>query len=202
MTDRPILFSAPMIRALLDGAKTQTRRVLRRHKWAMADHEIELEDDGPYVVAAATGCMAKIPVRFAKGDRLWVKETHALTEGGGVRYYATDHVNDLRRKRVSIHMPRWASRLTPIVTDVAVQRLDELTEADAIAEGVRRNPTQADKTWMIYPEGCSAAGYLTAKRSYESLMDSLHGAGFWAGNPWVVALKFDVLKMNISSVPA
>lgn len=180
MNDRPILFTAPMVRALLAGTKTQTRRLLKMPKWAMPGAQLEFDDDGPFALAAATGCLAKVPVRFATGDRLWVKETFALTDGGPVRYYATDDVHELRRKRVSIHMPRWASRLTLCVTDVRVQELRAISEVDVIAEGC---PAEAEPfAW------------------YSELWDSINGkTAPWSSNPWVVAVSFSVERLNIDA---
>lgn len=196
MTDRPIIFSAPMVRALLDGRKTQTRRIYKvpagsyveqGRVWAMTD-----------------GCQhgdAALP--YAAGDRLWVREAWASDGMVGVRYYATDDVHELRRKRSPIHMPRLASRLTLIVTDVRVQRLHEISEADAWAEGCR--PGTLDDRGDPFPAEephpkCGWVGWDCARDWYADLWDSIHGPDAWDSNPWVAAISFDVRQGNINTL--
>ena len=198
MTDKPILFSAAMIRALLDGRKTQTRRVL-----CAADPSDDAEEGYrdfplPYVAFGAPvyenpedGNVYRFRRTYAIGDRLWVREAHAF-DGPMVRYCATDDVHELRKKRPSIHMPRWASRLTLTVTDVRVQRVQEISEADALAEGICASDVQ------MYPE------LGTARHHFEDLWDSLNYArGYgWDANPWVAAYTFTVARQNIDQVAA
>ncbi|MEN0039834.1 MAG: hypothetical protein AAF764_00715 [Pseudomonadota bacterium] len=200
MTDRPILFSAPMVRALLAGRKTQTRRVAKFQPSDKADRDV-----------ATAVCWPKT----AEGDRLWVREAFADANDHGVEtilYRADGHrvefdlfdVNpeDLPnsydfatwaaaleagvegRWRPSIFMPRWASRLTLVVTDVRVQRLCDIDGLDAIAEGVTR--VEGEAPW----------------RSFKHLWDSLNAArGFgWVENPWVVATTFTVQHGNIDGL--
>jgi hypothetical protein len=209
MTDRPILFSAPMIRALLDGRKTQTRRVLKPQAadWA------EAVEFAPYKGFGAPGGLIQRTMddyrqqgcgkaRFVVGDRLWVKETWAKDDliDTGARYYATDNISELRKKRPSIFMPRWASRLTIILTDVRVERLQAISEVDAMAEGIARNPHGNWDQWLDYPEGSSAAGWTDPRESYRSLWNSINGHGAWEANPWVNAISFDVVHANIDKV--
>lgn len=148
MKDRPILFSAPMVRAILEGRKTQTRRAVN----GVADpDEIEvLGDSGEafmhsgacesFCDYACGGAVLKCPYGIP-GDRLWVKETfwkHKQTSF--VRH--ADCASDASwkekgwRKVPSIHMPRWASRITLEIADVRVERLQDISEADAVAEGL------------------------------------------------------------------
>jgi hypothetical protein len=193
MPDKPILFSAAMIRALLDGRKTQTRRVLKpepyefRGEWWITDRvsgDCQLDD----WVNDRIG----IGPRFAIGDRLWVREAHAF-DGPMVRYCATDDVHELRKKRPSIHMPRWASRLTLTVTDVRVQRVQEISEADAVAEGIIPSEEPNEMKWEHYaPHGVA----------FRTLWDSLNGPrGYgWDANPWVAAYTFTVARQNIDQV--
>lgn len=174
MTDRPILFSAPMVRALLDGRKTQTRRVLKPSRGAQADwltmdvlHQAPscylAEVDGRLGVQMqhprAGQCIDGIDIDpmspltwvrlpYAPGDRLWVREAwakvgdeqddiHACPDMRIPAYYRADMVDPERQRwRPSIHMPRWASRLTLTVTDVRVQRLQDITLGDICAEGL------------------------------------------------------------------
>jgi hypothetical protein len=93
--------------------------------------------------------------------------------------------------RPSIHMPRSASRLTLRLTDVRVQRLQDISEEDALAEGVKRSQR------AISPD---SADYCTARDSYASLWESIYGPGSWDANPWVWALTFSVIKRNVDEV--
>lgn len=140
MGERPILFSDPMVRAILEGRKTQTRRV-----WAPRFHadarllrrdtveSMPTRDAGEYLA-----CVSVCPYG-APGDTLWVREAFTLTVPSQKPIYrATYNAETARgvRWRPSIHMPRWASRLTLEVVGVRVERLWDIGEADAIAEGL------------------------------------------------------------------
>lgn len=169
MGDVPILFSGPMVRAILEGRKTQTRRPCR---WGVARDAV------------------------AAGDRLWVRETWAVATGdvcdgnAAIRYRADgalEAVNDHRsdalprmlstsdRWRPSIHMPRWASRLTLPVVSVRAERLHDITEADAVAEGVRDPDLRAAET---------------ARVLFADLWNATYGPEAWDANPWVWRIEF------------
>lgn len=179
MSTRPILFSGPMVRALLDGRKTQTRRVLPRGDWSQA-----LPEDYP----------------FQPGDRLWVREAMTTIAGTGLAYAADgqpvdmsrapdDFPDAVRRTMPGMFMPRWASRLMLAVTDVRVQRVQEISEADAQAEGCKER---------FEPEHPETPTW-SARQSFADLWNSLNakrGAG-WDANPWVVALTFTVERRNV-----
>lgn len=210
MTDKPILFSAPMVQALLEGRKTQTRRVLK------------LQPDKNLPIGGATfdqglgwiwrngfdgSICGGIKIRYAIGERFWVCESWRVhTEFDGVapsklpsmadvQYMADNPISPwLSKGRTSIFMPRWASRITLIVTDVRVQRLNDISEADAIAEGIEMK----DDFYVSHGEwdGWQA---LTAKGAFSSLWDSINGTGAWEANPWVTAISFDVIKANIDA---
>ncbi|MEH7827630.1 hypothetical protein [Gemmobacter denitrificans] len=114
-----------------------------------------------------------------------------------MRYAATDACADLAADvrgypwRPSIHMPRWASRITLTVTDVRVQRLQQISEADAVAEGVSPISEPNDLKWEHYsPHGVAFA----------ALWNSLHGHGAWEANPWVVVPTFTVAHGNIDKL--
>jgi hypothetical protein len=196
MTDRPIIFSAPMIRALLDGRKTQTRRIYRvppgsyveqGRIWAMTD-----------------GCPhgdAALP--YAPGDRLWCKEVWGLgisDHGDCPRYKATlDYM--CGDKIVSPHegpfawksprfMPKRFSRLTLLVTDVRVQRLQEISSADAIAEGC---PPYANSATI----DCDTPN---PRDDFKRLWNGIHGPDAWDANPWVAAISFTVHRCNIDTM--
>lgn len=223
MTDRPILFSAPMVRALLAGRKTQTRRALNPQPLPFAE-AIEVAPYRGYgrpgvLIARTLDDVRQMPcgrVRFRPGDRLWVKETYRFearwddARPSEVRvgspvypetapYEPTPECAGICRP--SIFMPRWASRLTLIVTDVRVERLQEISEDDAIAEGISFD-TIPDG---LIPGGHTSfgfpgySGFPTAVSAYQSLWDSINGAGAWEANPWVVAVSFQVEQRNIDA---
>jgi hypothetical protein len=213
MVVRPIIFSAPMVRALLEGRKTQTRRAWKAQPpddWRPfgygevhgTDRDGEYDPDkvigwGPH---DDDGIAYRAP--YAPGDLLYVREAwgHDAPDLDACRrgiesdgpsfgpYYMADGNwadNHTIRRRPSIHMPRWASRLTLAVTDVRVQRLQKISEEDAADEGV--NPV------LIPPDG----GSCPCVEGFRELWGTLHGPGAWAMNPWVVAVTFDVHKANV-----
>lgn len=202
MTDRPLIFSAASIRALLAGSKTQSRRVLKPQppcdeygepvggafygpNWytsIVVDRWSE-EQPGPEVYGiSGDGWGVKIP--YVLGDRLWVRETFS-TDGQAEREciylatigtdsdYSAEEISEIRW-RSPIHMPRWASRLTLTVTDVRVQRVQDISEEDARAEGVG------------------------TRDAFACAWDAIHGHGAWARNDWVAALTFTVREGNIN----
>ncbi len=231
MTDKPILFSGSMIRALLDGRKTQTRRVLKPQP-PQGAHSPFTWGTGPkpgYIVFQEMAGAPMHPWPYTPGDRLWVREAHYLTDDGESEYavFAADeasvkeHFTDMQatmashpsidwskhlRLRPSIHMPRWASRLTLIVTDVRVQRVQDITEGDAQAEGIERlksgrgfyDPTKSKGAVHL------GARFDWATDAFEVLWDSLNAdRGFdWDANPWVSATTFTVHKCNIDQMEA
>ena len=207
MTDRPILFSAPMVRALLDGWKTQTRRIMKPQP--------RQTDTGEWYVATSAGFQylsdPNLAMRIAVGDRLWVRESwQGLTFGDfrptkhepcEIRYAATDRCADMDAEargyswRPSIFMPRFASRLTLTVTDVRVERLQDISEDDAAAEG-----------WPA-PEDRATTGIAEIRDAYPIgwyawILDSINGRGAWDANPWVAVYEFTVERKNIDEVPA
>jgi len=179
MTDRPIIFSAEMIRALLDGRKSMTRRILKPPPPEWVTRMCHEGRNGWIGSGDGHGTLMHVP--YAPGDRLWVREAVCWVSRLGWRYRADD--DDLSDKREagevgrwhpSIHMPRWASRLTLTVTDVRVQRLAEMSSGDALAEGI------------------DVTGDCGPLVTYAKLWDNLNAKrGFlWQSNPWVVALTF------------
>lgn len=234
MTDRPILFSAPMVRAMRDLRKTCTRRILNPQPigepWFWEGDEVDPRPqwfDGYEAGRMPCGAAERevntpIRMRYAVGDRLWVRENfsgpyamHILSpscwnaewptirEDGGIWYWADGNPDDgdWTRPKPSIHMPRWASRTTLVVKAVKVERLQDISEADAIAEGILRSPHGNQDLWCDYPLGSSAAGWTDPRHSFESLWESIHGAEAWEANPWVAAIDFTVLRCNIDALP-
>lgn len=220
MADRPIIFSAPMVRALLAGTKTQTRRLLKPQ---ITQPFGGIFRDGAdwWTGDSLTGeVIERLRIPYAPDDRLWVREQWSgpfswrdmkprdrATCGSplalDVWYWADGNpgLGDWERPRTSIHMPRWASRLTLTVTEVRVQRLQEISAADAVAEGFFNAAVtpicdgpgcEADPVRLCSSDGCDVP-----VRWYRDLWTSLHGPGCWEANPWVVAVSFDVRKGNI-----
>ncbi|WP_188260679.1 hypothetical protein [Azospirillum tabaci] len=227
MRDVPIIFSAPMVRALLDGRKTQTRRL-------------------------ATSPLAKVQ----PGDRLWVRENFATSDAYGdpailgVEYAADGSTlayanGELHYKehgcaqypgpwKPSIHMPRWASRLTLVVESMKVQRLQDISEEDARAEGATQRDTgfrecqmsvdggQTFQTarwpadsWPMnweeaehrartspYAKRLADCALGSARMAFANYWRRLHGDDAWAANPFVVALTFTVHRSNIDKLEA
>lgn len=202
MTEHPILFSGPMVRAILAGAKTQTRRVCKP-EWLRC---LDSEDDEDRAKAVA-GCPYGAP-----GMRLWVRETwaeagnedHAPLDPRRALYradtkpgdYGADVFQDGREYfdgwRPSIHMPRWASRIDLEVTGVRVERLQEISEEDARAEGVDEWIPCEIRTGIRARIWGGGKRQGTAREHFSILWDSINskrGYG-WDANPWVWVIEF------------
>ncbi|GJD63788.1 hypothetical protein [Methylobacterium frigidaeris] len=221
MTDRPIIFSGPMVRALLADSKTQTRRVLKKQDWPegvvrLYPHQTEgvpcLPGDRLWVreVVAAGACCDLPPAQWAPS--FWRREQGSPANRNGLWYAADglspDHpITDRGRWRPSIHMPRWASRLTLAVCEVRVERLHDITEQAASAEGVCHFVEQhsGSASW----DGLSSADrtalvrqiYGSSLKAFQHLWETLHGPDSWAANPWVAAISFRVTPANIDTLP-
>jgi hypothetical protein len=196
MTERPIIFSAPMIRALLDGRKTMTRRLR--------------------YVPSGPGQRESNWVRVRPGDRLWVRESHQLIDlhpsttlcayrancdGDRFTYAGDGSVEIIRvtKWRPSIHCPRWASRLTLTMTERKIERLQDISRADAIAEGLRLTSAQIEE-FFAWPDPHHMHSWLSPRAAFRWLWNTLHGAGAWESNPEIVALRFTVERRNIDDM--
>lgn len=229
MADRPIIFSGPMVRALLDGRKFQTRRLLKLAGrapeyigprgcqddptcwgWETPDgYFVTVEGDEKEHALGWRNGWRDWAGAYAPGDRLWVREAWRAGrgyDGASIRdmarfsriWFEADDANDNadaigRRLRPSIHMPRWASRITLTVTDVRVQRLQDISEADAVAEGIKGHGGR------FSGYGKAADQWMGPIDSFASLWISLNGTQSWDANPWVVALTFNVERRNIDA---
>lgn len=205
MKNKPILFSAPMIRALLDGCKRMTRRVVKCEGEPFPSASGAVLDVGPGQSIRELVCPYG-----QTGDLLWVKENWAQRldrdhlngtqlYAAGVReawYWAdgpskccnTGCAGAAGRVRTARFMPRWASRITLRVTDVRVQRLQEITEAEALAEGAA--------PMLVPPDG----GSCPHVEGFRVLWDSIHGPESWGRNPWVWVICFETIKANVDHV--
>ncbi|HBO4748886.1 TPA: hypothetical protein L4V19_001991 [Pseudomonas aeruginosa] len=182
MKERPILFSGPMVRAILEGRKTVTRRAVKDTGFYAIDaaihgNEVALRERE----ALSTRCPFGQP-----GDRLWVREAWAqinVAQAPGetwVVYRECDNRTDYGGPwKPSIHMRRRDSRILLEITAVRVERLQDITEDQAIAEGIDTHPMG------FYGNGC-----ITAGGAFLELWESINGDGSWAANPWVWVIEF------------
>lgn len=202
--ERPILFSSPMVRAILEGRKSQTRRVVKPQP--DAESVMHMVYAGGSGRSESRRCPYGVP-----GDRLWVREKHQHTttaRGEGVIVYAADdearfllaedggegdlcgvggkadrsRCLPIDRWRPSIHMPRWASRLTLEVVSVRAERLQSITWSDAIAEGMKDPRRSVLRTHPIDPRA--------PRVQYAALWDEINGKGSWESGPWVWVVEF------------
>ncbi len=219
MTDIPIIFSAPMVRALLEGRKTMTRRLAWQFKTLPAQ-----KPDGSLHTSKMWQCFSSngdgietwrrhSPWQKVKvGDRLWVRESACFTIDQGTRkpakteWFLADGENPYRdnftvKSRPSIHMPRWASRITLVVTETKIQLLQGISEMDACAEGCEEDWADGLPVWYV-PGGGMSRHRATGEECFEWLWSSLHGVESWEANPDVVALTFTVHQQNIDAMDA
>lgn len=230
MADRPILFSAPMIRALIAGTKTQTRRALKFQPAAGISiirktiRPIDAEPYHSFERRSVYGNYAgELDIKIKRGDRLWVREAwrcngwatdvatifYAASESDGYTTMCEQYpIAEKRPLRItagwrpSIHMPRWASRLTLTVTEVRVEQLQDITNEDCIAEGVPVHPNEnASRVGPTRDDFDRKHGLISHYGAeYKRIWDSINGAGAWDTNPWVVAYTFKVQHGNIDQI--
>lgn len=231
MTERPILFNGPMVRAILEGRKTQTRRIVKHlhaneiDAWSFDDvlWRFGVFGDGGRVAdMGGMRCPYGVP-----GDRLWVRETwycdNYQCEGEALRRPSVEQLKEFKRPdvliyradgtccqqfgecdhsggvgspfRPSIHMPRWASRLTLGVKAVRVERLHDISEEDAKAEGVEAYASIGPDQRVPGPGFNRALLRDQPHRlPFADLWCSINGEDAWAANPWVWVVEFEVLK--------
>ncbi len=231
MKERPILFSAPMVRAILAGTKTQTRRVVKFNiagNAALGGKSWHIDDPN-----AVLACPYGQP-----GDRLWVRESwgyrgshwssvtpetsehtiqyraddakqqfvrpagdeHGLPKQRECRPdedYIEDYYNGYLNRfwkswRPSIHMPRWASRITLEITDVRVERLQDISEAESRAEGIIQYEDEIGYGTGYPDTDPNLAG--TGVGAFRKLWESINGAGAWDANPWVWVISFQQVQ--------
>lgn len=201
MRERPILFSGEMVRALLDGRKTQTRRMVKAPLGLAIPSKLNVriwDDDQPaeawWPIVSADGTAAcngfhPVKCRYGRpGDRLWVRETFCMAERimslvKSPCYRATEgEINPTLKWKPAIHMPRAASRINLEITGVRVERLLDISEADAQAEGIDMED---------YPPPPDDDGYIFDYRAaYSQLWEKINGAGAWDKNPWAWIIEF------------
>jgi hypothetical protein len=194
MKERPILFSTEMVSAIFEGRKTQTRRVVKQFL------PIRLDKEGNYAhtdkfVGTYQAAMNKCPYGQV-GDRLWVRETFAEITGGHGWWYKSESSHLLKLKwKPSIFMPREASRITLEITGIRIEKLNGITELDAISEGVDRIKPVGDYMFFDYQatEKESPSWFDNAFESFRSLWYKINGRQSWESNPYVWVITFKVL---------
>lgn len=206
MKARPILFSTPMVQALLGGRKTQTRRVVNA-KWLPLVEEV-LRCNGKWIFEAIDYDLTTPYGNI--GDLLYVRETFTdeacatsmcykadfpivwpgdRTEcGDKIIQKATEY-----KFRPSIYMPRWASRITLESTHIRVERIQDISEEDAIAEGIY----MCDSGCFWWDSGTQKSCYYSATSAYAGLWELINGKASWDANPFVWILGFKVYKCNV-----
>ncbi|HBM2900103.1 TPA: hypothetical protein LVL13_001305 [Klebsiella oxytoca] len=194
MIERGMIFNAEMVRAILDGRKTQTRRIV---KLQPDEDGLAKVTNGPWVDTSERNY--RCPFGDV-GDRIWGRETwaEAGASAPNLKLYRAsypEHVpshyenvppaNEIRWTP-SIHMPRWASRILLEITDVRVERLNAISEHDAQAEGVAK---LRGGFWQHYQPGWTQH-QLSARGSFVTLWKSIYGEESWNSNPWVWVIEF------------
>ena len=188
-----------MVRAILAGNKTQTRRVVKPQpeQWTTPDG---CGTSAIWPAVNHNGRVAAMRCPYGQpGDRLWVRESTAedcIGSASFARYTADGFTSRIawwysRKACPSIHMPRWASRILLEITAVRVERLQDISEADALAEGVIEGA--GDFAGCFSVPGTQAMSGTTAKECYARLWYDINGAGSWAANPWVWVIEFKVV---------
>ncbi|WP_368937232.1 hypothetical protein [Morganella morganii] len=204
MKERGIIFNAEMVRAILEGRKTQTRRLVNSvptthdfHGWIMSS--TCAKDEGKAVWAIGDSPLLKDPIRLncplgKIGDRLWVRETWqcGLCTESTFAYKATHKPTDLEegwnekiKWRPSSQMPRWASRILLEITGVRVERLQSISEEDAKADGFDNSQSDAAHSigWFEKPI-----------RTFRRAWENIYGADGWDSNPWVWVIEFKQIQ--------
>lgn len=228
MKEHPILFSGPMVRAILEGRKTVTRRVVKEELPAKTDATKRSpygfyrdRDTGLFKVLGSVQFVRQTNERVANrglkapyevGDRLWVRETWQPHPEAGVRFpegsipadavvYAADltkeEYNDSKPWKPSIYMPRAASRITLEVVGVRAERLKEITNEDALKEGIESDDylERIEFQEIAAPVEGLPTTYLTPRTEFKRIWDSINGKKHpWDSNPWVWRVEFKVLE--------
>lgn len=193
--ERPIIFTAEMVCAILEGRKTQTRRQI---KGLPIDAEKIWHDGGCWIVENQHGQCWKKALKCPYGQpgyHLWVRETWRQLFGNEYAYSATDSdVYTETKWRPSIHMPRAAARIHLQITHIRAERLHDITDEDAIAEGIGR--TRPNNGPNYYYDNYHTGRWMKPNMlnnpiaSYCTLWEKIYGPGSWEQNPWVWAINF------------
>lgn len=211
MKERPILFNGDMVRAILSGQKTQTRRIMKTQPYSVENDNgvaIFYASDDDETGGKTIGEKPFIPPAMV-GDRAWVRETWAETDlpcgtpvvtyrAGGcipigrqreintdflINQWATSETPQPEKWQPSIHMPRWASRITLEITSVRVERLQDISIDDSFSEASPLlNPP--------FIPGCYAVTERGPVKAFAKMWGSIYGEENWDANPWVWVIEF------------
>lgn len=203
MRAKPILFNTDMVRALLDGRKFQTRRIVKGNALEWLD-DVKFD---PEFVAHPENDMCPFG---KKDDLLWVRETlglrnvinHNTNKIEIWANYKASNPNECFKWNgrtdttgiPSIHMPKWASRLTLKITDVRVERLQDISRGDCIAEGCLGLAVEYYNA-ILFPQHCPMP-----TQQFQNLWHKIIGKDSWEANPWVWAISFEVINQNVDEV--
>lgn len=223
MGELPILFSAPMVRALLAGRKTETRRIVKPQPsgpfLGLLERPLRRESDAPVLRAwfGSEPFSREITLRHKPGDRLWVRETWSaehrfsgwkpsdIAPGStGLWYWADGNPEhgDWTRPIVSIHMPRWVSRITLLVDAVRVERVQDITEEAAKAEGIYWSEDFEGWTSGRGEDETCDFHQSDPVESFSKLWCAINGDASWFANPWVTVTQFRVVLRNVDQIEA
>ncbi|MBK2493780.1 hypothetical protein FKL41_11830 [Klebsiella pneumoniae] len=198
MTERGMIFNAEMVRAILDGRKTQTRRTVKPKP---DEDGLAKVTNGPWVDTSERNYRCPFG---AAGDRIWVRETWAEAGASApdLKLYRAnypEHVPSIYenvppaeeiRWTPSIHMPRTASRILLEITDVRVERLNAISEEDAEAEGIDMEALYDSQDCYDCIADHNMTGRPTVTGAFKYLWESIYGEEGWKSNPWVWVIEF------------
>lgn len=215
MKERPILFSTPMVQAILAGNKTQTRRIVKKAPTTEINHRLIALDNGWNWQVDQQGVVPTMHREIDNpmvcpygqiGDQFWVRESW-YQKGTVGRSYPDDdeyqffghkqaaYVADgdapkdwTVRKRPSIHMPRWACRLILEITNIRVERLNDISSEDAKAEGF---------DYSTHPSAIQMGYAIGAKTNFRFAWEQIYGQNEWNKNPWVWVIEFKVIQGGV-----
>ncbi|MEO8532833.1 MAG: hypothetical protein ABI441_03750 [Flavobacterium sp.] len=188
---KPILFSTPMVLSILENRKNQTRRTKGLEKLNERDDILEIKlisdtDKSWFLVRTKSSGTYRLDCPYQIGDILWVRETFVECNFKSFWYKATHELpGDCWKWKPSIFMPKKAARIFLKVKSVKVERLQDINNSDAIAEGVYEHP---DGGFMNY---LFIAGHVCAQHSFESLWRKINGRDSWTKNPFVWVIEFE-----------
>lgn len=201
----PILFSTPMVKALLNGTKTQTRRIVKLPNYhpSVPEKQKKLLTIKDWILYDGNneeiGTMRK---PYKEGDVLWVRETfRGIEQDFGCprfEYKATENINLGDKWKPSIFMPKEACRIFLKVKSIRIERLQDISEEDAKAEGVL---LKENGSYINYLDTVHNHRYTTkAKSSFQTLWHSINGPSSWIENPYVFAYEFEKIEKPLDFI--
>lgn len=209
MKERPILLNTPMVQAILSGQKTQTRRIVNKAPTTEINHRLIALDNGWNWQVDQQGIVPTMHREIHNpmvcpfgqiGDRLWVRETFRLYDldecphadfpcgcprNGTPLYKASHDCGDGEKWKPSIHMPRSACRLILEITNIRIERLNDITSEDAKAEGF---------DYSTHPSAIQMGYAIGAKTNFRVTWEQIYGHNEWNKNPWVWVVEFKVIQ--------